>query len=125
MFMNPRYRHVTVKNAELIVRDFRRVVEEHYRDSELDLATLASRMDMSERQLQRKLKKSSGQSPSEFLRNYRLSRSLELILSGESIHDTALAVGFSSQAYFASCFKAQYGRTPTEYRELGKAADRP
>ena len=114
--MNSHVRNVTVKSASLIGR-FERFVANNYQDHSLDLARLAAEMGMSERQLQRKLRRYMGVTPSEYLRTYRLSRSLEHLLAGASIRDTAYAVGFASQAYYASCFKAAYGRTPTEYRE--------
>jgi AraC-like DNA-binding protein len=115
--MNPRYRSVTIKSSNLLVERFERVVENNYRDRHFDLTRMAAEMGMSERQLQRRLRSLTGQTPTEVVRTYRLSKSLEHLLSGASVRDTALAVGFSSQAYFTSCFKAEYGRTPTEYRE--------
>jgi len=115
--MKPKYRHVTVMSSNLIVRQFEQVVAQNYPDREFDLAQMAASMGMSERQLQRKLRSITGHTPTEFVRTYRLSRSLEYLLAGASIRDTAAAVGFSSQAYFASCFKAEYGRTPSDYRE--------
>lgn len=114
--MNPLMRNVTVKSASLVGK-FEKIVANNYQDRSLDLARLAAEMGMSQRQLQRKLRRHMGVTPSEYLRTYRLSRSLEHLLAGASVRDTAYAVGFASQAYYASCFKAEYGRTPTDYRE--------
>ena len=115
--MNPRYRDVAVQSSKLLVSKFEQVVAHNYHDQNFDLRQMAAKMDMSERQLQRKLRSMTGHTPSEFVRSFRLSKSLEYLLAGASVRDTAIAVGFSSQAYFASCFKAEYGRTPTQYRE--------
>ncbi len=115
--MNPKFHHVTVRSSNLIVQRFDQIVEQNYQDCDFDLTRMAVRMGISERQLQRKLRTLTGHSPSEYVRSYRLSKSLEFLLAGNSVRDTARAVGFSSQAYFASCFKAEYGRTPTEYRD--------
>ena len=117
MCMNPKFHHVKILSSNLVVKRFKKVVELNYQDSDFDLTRMARIMGISERQLQRKLKLLTGDTPSEYVRSFRLSKSLEFLLSGISVHDTARAVGFSSQAYFASCFKAQYGRTPTEYRD--------
>ncbi len=117
MCMNPKFHNVTIKSSNLVVERFEQVVEKNYQDREFDLAQMAASMGMSERQLQRKLRRYTGRSPTEYVRTFRLSRSLEYLLAGASVRDTAAAVGFSSQAYFASCFKAEYGRTPSEYRE--------
>jgi len=115
--MNPKFRHVTIRSSNLIVSRFEQVVELNYQDCDLKLAQMAHKMGISERQLQRKLRSQTGHTPSEYVRSYRLSKSLEFLLAGNSVRETARAVGFSSQAYFASCFKAEYGRTPTEYRD--------
>ena len=114
--MNPKYHDVTIRSANLLVKKFERVVDQHYHNHSFDLGQMATAMDMSERQLQRKLRSLTGRTPSEYVKTFRLSKSLEYLLAGSSIRDTAKAVGFSSQAYFASCFKAEYGRTPTQYR---------
>jgi len=115
--MNPKFHHVTIRSANLIVKRFDQVVELNYQDCDFDLPGMARQMGISERQLQRKLRSLTGQTPSEYVRSFRLSKSLEFLLAGNTVRDTARAVGFSSQAYFASCFKAEYGRTPTEYRD--------
>jgi AraC-like DNA-binding protein len=115
--MNPISKVVTIKSSDLVVKRFEQVVERNFHDRRFCLTQMAAGMAMSERQLQRKLRSFTGQTPTEIVRTFRLSRSLEYLLAGASIRDTARAVGFSSQAYFASCFKAEYGRTPSEYRE--------
>ena len=71
---------------------------------------------MSVRQLQRKLKALTDQQPNGYLRLYRLGRSQALLLQGRRIGEVAYAVGFASPAHFASCFRAKYGCTPTEYQ---------
>ena len=119
--MIPRLDSVTVRSANLVVRRFELLVATNFHDRNLNLARLAAEMGMSERQLQRELRRHAGVTPSEFVRTYRLARSLEHLLAGATVHDTALAVGFGSQAYFASCFKAEYGRTPSEYRDRRKS----
>ena len=115
--MNPKFRHVKIRSSNLIVTRFEHVVELNYQDCDFDLMRMAQKMGISERQLQRKLRSLTGHTPSEYVRSFRLSKSLELLLAGNSVRDTAQAVGFSSQAYFASCFKAEYGRTPTQYQQ--------
>lgn len=117
MCMNPKFHHVKILSSNLIVKQFKHVVELNYQDCDFDLTRMAQKTGVSERQLQRKIRSLTGQTPSEYVRSFRLSMSLEFLLAGNSVRDTARAVGFSSQAYFASCFKAQYGRTPTQYRD--------
>lgn len=118
--MNHKHRDVTICSSNLLVEKFERVVEQNYHDQGFHLRQMAQAMDMSERQLQRKLKSLTGRTPSEYVRIFRLSQSLIYLLAGSTISDTAKAVGFSSQAYFASCFKAEYGRTPSQYQRKYK-----
>lgn len=92
-------------------------LETNHTDLEFTISQMASGMSMSVRQLQRKLKALTDQQPGHFLRLYRLDKSLALLQMGKRIGDVSYSVGFGSPAHFASCFRAQYGCTPTEYQE--------
>jgi signal transduction histidine kinase/DNA-binding response OmpR family regulator/ligand-binding sensor domain-containing protein len=83
---------------------------------------LAGHLNMSSRTLNRKLSTLVGLTPSEFIRNHKLSKSTELLLSGLTVSEVAYRVGFESHPYFTQCFKALYGVTPSEYvdQESGK-----
>ena len=112
--------------AELSQRDqqfldkLSRFVERHHEDPGLDLPTIAAALAVSDRNLQRKLKALIGMSPGEYLRGYRLQRAMERLLAGERPGDVAAAVGFASQAYFSTCFRALYGFSPSEARERAR-----
>ena len=92
-------------------------IAQYYTNKDFDLGNLSAQMNISERQIQRKLKSLTAGTPSAYMRSYRLQRSLRLLLKGIPIREVAKAVGFSSQAYFASCFKAEFGLTPTDYQQ--------
>ena len=98
------------------IENLERVMEKHHGDEELTIIQLADYMAMSVRQLQRKLKALTDQQPNGYLRLYRLKRSLALLQEGRRISEVAYAVGFGSPAHFASCFRAKFGCTPTEYQ---------
>ncbi len=60
------------------------------------------------------------QTPIEYLIRYRLEKSLALLAKpGLSVTEIALSVGFSGPSYFAECFRARLGMTPSAYREAG------
>lgn len=62
-------------------------------------------------------KKFLGKSPVEYLTEYRISKSAELILSGKnSMTDIAMLCGFGSSSYFAETFHKVLGCTPSEYK---------
>ena len=92
------------------------ILELYFHDPKFDLAQMAAVMRVGERQLQRRLKALTGNTSAEQLRAFRLNRSIEYLRRGGSIGATAKAVGFSSQAYFTSCFKAQFGVTPSKFQ---------
>lgn len=95
-------------------------IEQEYGSPEFGLARLANNMDFSARQIQRKLKLLSDCTPSEYIRNYRLDKALPYLEQGDFIKEVARKVGFASQSYFTSCFKARYCLTPTEFRQQAK-----
>ena len=99
------------------VERLEKALETGHADPEFGVSRLASEVFMSTRQLQRKLKSVVGHSPAEYLRSFRLRRSCELLRSGVQVSQVADAVGFSSPAYFTSCFKAQFEQTPSEYQQ--------
>ena len=93
----------------------------HYMDqADLSVDDLADEMCMSSSNLFRKLKAIIGKNPNEYLRIKRLKRAAELLQQDKySITDISLLVGFRSPTYFSSCFKKQFGITPTEFLDGG------
>ena len=109
------HRAFRCRDREFLYR-LQEVVDQEYQDRDFGLARLAAAMKISERQVQRKLKSLVACTPSEYLRNHRLQKALPYLREGEPIGETASKVGFASQSYFTSCFRAKYGCTPTEYQ---------
>lgn len=92
------------------------ITEAHYSEPGFGLHELASELGMSERQVQRKFRALSSRTPSAYLRGFRLKKCLPLLRSGTPVNRVARAVGFSSHAYFSSCFHAEYSLTPLQYQ---------
>lgn len=86
----------------------------YYSDPEFTTVRFASEVAMSERQLQRKLRAFMNFTPREYLRSYRLQEGMKMLRNGSSVADAAYSVGFLSLSYFAKCFKAQFGVTPSD-----------
>jgi len=54
-------------------------------------------------------------SPNKVIRSFRLHKAKEMIINDKmSMTDVAFASGFSSPAYFSSCFKKEFGISPSE-----------
>jgi DNA-binding response OmpR family regulator len=102
----------------------KKTLDQRFSDPEFATSEFASRVAMSERQLQRKLKALINYTPREYLRNYRLREALKMLQAGASVADAAYSVGFLSLSYFAKCFKAQFGVTPSDVFD-GGAIEQP
>lgn len=91
-------------------------IEIHLQDPGFCLDSLALNMFMSRSNFYRKIKGLFNMSPNDYLRLFRLRKSIELLQGGEHrIGEVYISVGFSSPSYFTKCFKDQYGVTPKKY----------
>ena len=93
-------------------------IEEHLDDENFSVEALSDDIGMSRAQLHRKLRAIANQSPSEFIRSFRLQRAAELIKQDAgNIAEIAYMVGFNSQAYFTRCFQEQFGCSPRDFKK--------
>ncbi len=106
-----------MRRAGHFINNLNRVLDQSYAITTLSISQMAVWMGISERQLQRRVKALTGLSPKQYLRRYRLEQSLVHLLDGVPIGEAAKAVGFSSHAYFTSCFKAEFGATPSRFQQ--------
>lgn len=91
-------------------------VHEHY-SAPLSLTDLAARIPMSRENCCRFFRQMTGCTISEYLNDYRISRSIHLMkTSDQSITAIAALTGFSSASRFAAAFCAKTGLLPSEYR---------
>ena len=94
---------------------FEKVIEKNYTLSDFNRTQASSYLALSERQLNRKLAALVDHNFSEYLRKYRLRKSIELITTGLQVAEIGEKIGFSSTAYFGACFKAEYGKTVKQF----------
>ena len=96
------------------------ILEHHYMESQFDITEFADAIGMSKSLLAKRIKEETGQSTSQFIRNYRLSIARELILenyANRNIMEIAYKVGFNDPKYFTRCFTQLYGTAPSTYKE--------
>lgn len=101
----------------MLVKKLTKAIEANLNNDQFGVDNLAQTMGMSRSSLHRKLHKLFGISTSQFIREYRLKRALE-ILKNEDVtaSEVAYRVGFSSATYFSSSFHKFYGYTPGEVK---------
>jgi len=100
------------------IKKLRQAIRENISDPDFNIEQLCKKLDMSQPTLYRKIHALTGESPTEFIRSYRLKQGAELLKNNfGTVLEVAFEVGFSSAAYFTKCFKKKFHQSPTLYRE--------
>lgn len=92
--------------------DLEGIVRKHTGKTDLNLAALGYELNISERQLFRRIKAITGLTPNKYIRAIRLQIAREAIESGRyrTVAEVSYAAGFDTPSYFSKLFKEQYGR---------------
>ena len=94
------------------------LVEKNIGDSDFSVETMAAEVGMARTTLYKKLMAITGQGPAEFIRTIRIKRGRALLEASQmQVTEIAYAVGFTTVKSFTMNFKAEYGMTPTEFRQ--------
>ena len=112
----------TMKNKSFMERATE-IMEQNYNNSEFGIDDFAEALGMSRSLVSKRLNHETGQSTSQFIRNYRLSVAKKLLLdnwANRNITEIAYKVGFNDPKYFTRCFTRQYGCSPSSYVEEDK-----
>ena len=92
------------------------ILASNFTDSSLDVEKFAAETGITSVQLRRKLKALTGQTVTEYLRNYRLEKAAELLTNGtRTVSEIAYQVGFESLPYFSKVFQDKFGKNPSEW----------
>lgn len=97
---------------------FVEIVNKEMENPELSVDGIAAQLGLGRSQFYRKIKALTNYSPVELVRELRLKRSRDLLISTDrSISEVGYMVGFSTPAYFTRCFRDYFNETPSELRE--------
>ncbi|ACI93872.1 transcriptional regulatory protein [Afipia carboxidovorans OM5] len=87
-------------------------------DADISLAALAADAGLSRFHFCRAFKESTGLSPHNWLRRYRLEQAMTMLRDpGISVASVAAELGYSSQTAFAAAFRRLTGDTPSDWRK--------
>jgi AraC family transcriptional regulator len=87
-------------------------------DDDLSLGELAQSVGLSTAHFARMFRKSTGETPHQFVLRQRLERAKEMLRAPDArVLDVAVACGFKTQQHFAQAFRDVWGVSPTEYRQ--------
>lgn len=108
----------TSKLDTAFLREVVNVVETHISDTKFGVSELAGEVNMSRSSLVRKLKKLTGQTPLEFIRNIKMKQAC-LLLKNDSIAISEIVrkLGYNDVRFFAKTFREIFGMTPADYRK--------
>lgn len=97
------------------LKQLQQVIEGNIADENFGVSELSEAVNMSRSNLLRKVKKLTGLSVSQFIRQVRLKKSMEMLKLGTlNVSEVSYAVGFGSTSYFVKCFREFYGFPPGE-----------
>lgn len=97
------------------------ICEKNLSNFEFGPGELAEALHVTRIQLNRKIKKLTNKTTSEFMRTMRLEYAAELLKKNSAtITHIAYEAGFENLSYFNRCFKKHFGVKPSDYRKGNK-----
>lgn len=109
-------------SADPVVAKAQYWLQTHLRDS-VDQASLAEKMEVSQRTLIRRFKAELGVPPLTYLQNLRIETAKQLLENtGLPLAEVIEQVGYTDMSSFSRLFKQRIGITPTAYRQRFRAA---
>ena len=106
---------------EKFLNTLHQFMEQHISDNNLSIDEIADVTNMSRSSLNRKMHELFNLSAKDFVQAARIKHACNLLRTTDmAAKEVAYACGFSDPRYFSKSFKANTGKTPTEYRESSK-----
>jgi DNA-binding response OmpR family regulator len=103
-----------VKIEDAFLQKIREIVAANYDDENFSLPMLCQKMRLSRFQLNRKMKALTEESPSLFIRNYRLQKANELLKTTDnSVKEIAFMVGFKDVPHFTRSYQELFKKSPS------------
>ncbi|MGE4567782.1 MAG: two-component regulator propeller domain-containing protein [Bacteroidales bacterium] len=107
-----------VSDDEKFLAGTTRLIEEQMTNPDLNVSFLCERMQLSQKQLYRKIKALTGLTPVDYIKSIRMKKAA-ILLSNKNftVSEVMYKVGFSNHSYFAKCFHHAFGKNPGQYQE--------
>ncbi len=105
------------RKNEIFIEKVKGIILKNIAKSELNSALIADAMNLSQRQLNRKVSSVLGIDTASYIRQMRILKAQELLLETEDpVGDIGYNCGFESSSYFSKIFRQHTGLTPSDYR---------
>ena len=110
---------------QIFIRKLTEIILANLEDENFGTKELSRETALSQRSINRKLKSISGKTLSQFIRETRLRKALEMIQNGNvTASEVAYKVGFGSPTYFNTCFHEYFGYSPGTLKKADFETDR-
>ena len=108
---------ITARNTAFITK-VRDIITTAIDNPDMGSTFIASKMNLSQRQLNRKIKSVTGVDTSSLIRDIRIAKAKELLCSTDiPVTEVGERCGFDSASYFSKIFKQHTKLTPSDYRK--------
>lgn len=99
-----------------LLENIKEIVAENYNNPDFDSNIFSKKTYMNRSQFFKKMKALTNQTPTEYIREYRMNKAVEFLVKEKTpISEVNYKVGISSRSYFNKCFKEIYGASPSEF----------
>jgi len=94
-------------------------IDRHLDDTQATLEQLYTSMGYGRSKFFEKFTALTGKSPKEYIREHKMQLAADMLRADDNItvSEVAYKLGFSTPQYLATCFKAYYGMTPSQYQK--------
>jgi len=100
------------------------IILDNLSNEQFGVESLSQACNISRSQLFKKVKIATGKSASQFIRDVKLEEALKQLETQDlTVSEVSYLVGFSSHAYFTTCFKDYFGYSPSEVKTLKGASE--
>lgn len=106
-----------IKKADLtLLKTLEQITKKHMSHFEFTLASLSVELNISARQLNRKVKQLTGLTPKQYVNEVRFEEAKRLLENGEhtTVKAVIYSVGFKAEKNFSRNFKKRFGKYPKE-----------
>ena len=107
-----------LNDDEKLMKSILQVIEDRMSDSSFNVTQLCTETGVGSKRLLRMLKKQTGMTPVNFIRQIRLKKAAILLQQNKfTVSEVMYMIGFSHPSYFTKSFTEEFGVAPKEYME--------
>jgi signal transduction histidine kinase/DNA-binding response OmpR family regulator len=117
MLLQPVEISVSSMDQEFI-KELQDMIEANLSNFDFNVNLMSKKLYMDRTTIYRKIMALTGETPTQFIRSYRLKRAAQLLRDKfGNVSEISLKVGISNLSYFTKCFKEKFQQLPSQYQQ--------